>query len=492
MAATLVLYFSAEAAVLYGWRRRGLHLEARFTPGDAGLAEFGEFLQRRGTTLLHVVADLAGEDFHEEQIPFLRGAERRIVIERRLSQRTRDTRLAAALSLGYAADERRNEKLLLASFTHTEPLTAWLDVVKETKATLAGMYSPGLIAPALAARLGSASGNSFLVSVNSAGLRQCFLDGGRMRFSRLERIPEDGVSPAFVRGETERMLQYLETSRTLAHDAPPMQVLVLVPDAEQQRFDASLLSEPRLTFKTIGIAEAAGRLGLRHVPQSAAADLLYVYLAAGWPPKEQFVRGADRRPFLLRRLRRAILAAGASGLAACTAYAGTLWLEDRAARRDVGSLRQELAQMRAQEQRLRARFPAMPTSAENLKATALEFRRIAARTAAPEAALIHVSRALDQAPEIELDALSWEMTDSMFPTLEISGRVRSPGPSNYRELGEKVQRFANLLASDPQWRVASTRLPFDAAPQSALAGDFGARHADEPPRFSLTLARTSR
>src|SRR6185436_20699022 len=82
--------------------------------------------------MLQVVADLEREDFHEDQIPYLRGAERRAVIERRLAQRYRDARLAAAPSLGYCTtDERRNERVLLTSFNDTQLLAAWLDALEE-------------------------------------------------------------------------------------------------------------------------------------------------------------------------------------------------------------------------------------------------------------------------------------------------------------------------------------------------------------------------
>jgi len=81
--------------------------------------------------LFCVLIDVAGEDFHEDQIPFLRGSDRDAVLQRRLAQRYRDTRLAAALSLGYVAGTRRNERLLLASFTNTQQLAPWLDALEE-------------------------------------------------------------------------------------------------------------------------------------------------------------------------------------------------------------------------------------------------------------------------------------------------------------------------------------------------------------------------
>ena len=91
-----ILYFTADESYLYTASGSALRLEARFQASEAGVAEFRDYLRGRRGTLLSVLADVTGEDFHEEQIPYLRGADRDAVLQRRLAQRYRDTRLAAA------------------------------------------------------------------------------------------------------------------------------------------------------------------------------------------------------------------------------------------------------------------------------------------------------------------------------------------------------------------------------------------------------------
>ncbi|MCD6044029.1 MAG: hypothetical protein K0R40_3632, partial [Burkholderiales bacterium] len=140
MAARHLLYFTAEDHYLYAASGRKLELEARFPGDDLGLTAFREYLRGRKGALFGVLADLAGEDFHEEQIPWLRGGDREAVLSRRLAQRYRDTRLAAALSLGpVTTPQRRNERLLLASFTNTQQFAPWLDALEEAGVRLAGV-----------------------------------------------------------------------------------------------------------------------------------------------------------------------------------------------------------------------------------------------------------------------------------------------------------------------------------------------------------------
>src|SRR4029453_14319975 len=100
MAARHLLYFTAEDHYLYTAAHGKLELEAKFSGDDLGVSAFRDFLRGREGALFALLADLAGEDFHEDQVPVLRGGDREAVIQRRLAQRYRDTRPAAALSPG--------------------------------------------------------------------------------------------------------------------------------------------------------------------------------------------------------------------------------------------------------------------------------------------------------------------------------------------------------------------------------------------------------
>src|SRR5258706_15291446 len=120
MATRHILYFTAEDHYLYRSVGPTLELEGKFTGDDLGLSTFREYLACQRGALFAVVADLAGEDFHEEQIAYLRGADREAALARRLAQRYRDKRPATALSLGQVAPpEWRNKRVLPTSFPHT-------------------------------------------------------------------------------------------------------------------------------------------------------------------------------------------------------------------------------------------------------------------------------------------------------------------------------------------------------------------------------------
>jgi hypothetical protein len=515
MAARRILYFTASEHFLYRTTFGGLELEGRFAADENGLAEFQASLADKAGALFAVLADLAGEDFHEEQVPLLRGADREAVLARRLAQRYRDTRLSAALSLGaVTTGERRNERVLLASFTGTQQLAPWLDALEAAGARLSGVYSVPLLAPALAASLGARDPRLLIVSAHRGGLRQCYVENGRIRFGRLE--PTVDSAPAaladFVRTESHRLHQYLVTLRALPRDGGPVKVLVIAPPGQRALFESKLTSDAGLFFRTIDYAEASRAVKLRRAPPEAQAEALFVQLVARKPPAAQFASRDERRRYLVWQLQRGIVAAGAAGFVACALFSGSRWL-------DVINTRSEAAQQAAtaqnaaqQYERITASFPVTDTTTENLKVTVVEFRRIAERSASPDRAFRHVSAVLDRYPQFELDTLRWnvgkpgEARDAagapatpaapskaddrteLYQLVEVSGRVNATQRNDYRAITAQVQNFAGALVSDG-YELVRTQLPFDVTSEGTLSGDMGTAETNEAPRFTITIGR---
>jgi len=514
MASKHLLYFTGEDHYLYRATRGELELEAQFGGDEAGVGAFREYLRGRKGALFSIVADLTGEDFHEEQIPLLRGGDREAVVQRRIAQRYRDTRLAAAISLGAVkSPERRNERLLLTSFINTQGLAPWLDALEESDARLEGVFSVPLLAPALAARLGLRSGRAFIVTATRAGLRQSFVEDGKLRFARLERTGEMAPQALsmFVRSETLRLAQYLVTLRVLPREGGPVQVLVVAPPGQRAVFEQVLQSDARLVFRTVDTAEAERAAGLRRKPEGIAGEALYLHLAAKHPPREQFASSGERRRYLVWQLQRAVIGAGAIGFAACVLFAGARWLDVVQARGKAEQQAEEARRSAEAYARITAGFPVTHTSTENLKATVTEFTRIAQRSPPPERALLHVSQVLEKFPQFEIDSISWsvgrrgerrageraaapaaaakpEAQGESAETLEINGRVNAMQRSDYRGLTAQLQRFAAALGTSG-YELTRTQLPFDITSEGTLSGDMGGAETSEAPRFTVVLTR---
>jgi hypothetical protein len=315
---------------------------------------------------------------------------------------------------------------------------------------------------------------------------------------------------AFVRTETGRLAQYLATLRVLPREGPPVQAIVIAPPGQRAAFERALVSDARLSFVTLDAAEAARKVGVKSAPANSGAEQLYLHLTVKRPPREQFARREDRRSYYLWQMQRGLVAAGALGFAACALYAGANWLDLSGMRGETRQLRAQ-TQVTAQEyQRITSAFPVTQTTTDNLRATVIEFGNIAKRTAAPRDALVYVSKVLNDFPQIELDALQWQLERSderatakppagaapalaageVAQVLELSGRVGAMRRSDYRAITAEVQRFASALRADPAYRVVRTQLPFDVTSEGTLSGDIGtAAETGEAPRFTIVLAR---
>src|SRR2546429_9829032 len=85
-------------------------------------------------------------------------------------------------------------------------------------------------------RLGFKGARYLMVSRQQAGLRQSYIENGRIRFSRLGRV--DFSDPRVIAqdcaAESLRIQQYLVNSRIVPREAPALDVLVLGP-GEQDR-----------------------------------------------------------------------------------------------------------------------------------------------------------------------------------------------------------------------------------------------------------------
>src|SRR5262245_41968738 len=185
MAEKRLLYFSATRAVLYRCAHGRLAVESSFANNEEGAQAFAAHFRTAPAGLFYVLVDIVEEDFHQETIPFVRGADRRTLVGRKLAQRYRDTSLSLVISLGYEKTQRRDERLLLSSFTNNAQFQPWLSVLRDKEAALAGVYSVALAAPRPALKVGPKKASVLLVTLQQAGLRQSFIDGGKIRFSRL-------------------------------------------------------------------------------------------------------------------------------------------------------------------------------------------------------------------------------------------------------------------------------------------------------------------
>jgi hypothetical protein len=529
MAEKRLLYFSATRAVLYRWTHGRLAVESSFANNEEGAQAFAAHFRATPAGLFYVLVDIVEEDFHQETIPFVRGADRRTLVGRKLAQRYRDTSLSLALSLGFEKTQRRDERLLLSSFTNNAQFQPWLNVLREKEAALAGVYSLALVAPQLAAKIGPKKAPVLLVTLQQAGLRQSFVEGGRIRFSRLGPLEAadvadpNRVAEAFDR-ETTRVYQYLTAMRVVAREAGPIDAVLIAPAGEKRRVEAAAPSMPQVRIGVIELGEAATAIGLKSYPEGSGAEVLFLHLLARKAPAEQFAGENLRQFYRLRQLRAALVTGGAVVCLLMLGYAGLqlaqfFGLEDRALldRNQVRAASDAYA-------RVTARFPKLPTTTDNLRATMEKWGLLTKRSAPPDRLIADVSRALDASPRIEVSRIQWSLVvnprdrikdvtparpatggtpaqpapqatapaapaGGLYEVAEMTGSVLGVKASDYRAVNLTITEFLDVLRKRPGLEVLQTKMPFEAGSQTRLSGDIGTEAAGMVPQFTVVVAR---
>jgi hypothetical protein len=510
-------YFTSQQVTVYRSHQNSLLKEGAFGMNEKGVGDFSRFVSSNPESLYFVLADIVEEDFFQENLPYVRGSDRRVLLARKLAQRYRDVSLAAAISLGAETHAgRREERVLYTSFTNTQQFQPWLEVLRVNRGRVAGVFSVALLAPSLGTRLRFKASRYVMVSLQQAGLRQSYVENGRIRFSRIVRVnlSDPHAIAQDCAAESLRTLQYLVNSRILPRDGPPLDVLVLTP-GERELYEAVCVDSPRLHFHVHPLDKVARSIGLKAMPPDTLAEGLFLQVLSNSQPREQLADDGLRHFYQLWRGRVALVTAGAAALGVCGLLAGGKLLDTYQVTQEAESDRVQESRASEEYARLQARFPKTPTSTENLRALVKNYRALLRQTASPGTLLSEISQAVTPLPQIEIDRIDWEVgaksqgateaskaaaprpvapapeapAEMPVQTAEVSGRLIVPQASDYRAVTALVTQFTDALRARPGTEVTRTQLPFDINAEKSISGDIGAAARDEVPQFSVALVR---
>ncbi|HMH20014.1 MAG TPA: hypothetical protein VK572_17895 [Burkholderiales bacterium] len=513
-----LLYFTSQRATAYLWEKGELQKEGVFGTNEKGAGEFSRYVAGAPQSLFYVLADVVEEDFFQENIPYVRGSDRRTLLARKLAQRYRDTSLAVTISLGSENHAgRREERILYTSFTNTQQFQPWLAALRSNNARVVGVFSVALVAASVGKRLGFKASRYVMVSLEQAGLRQSYIENGRIRFSRIGRA--DFSDPRAIAhdcaAESVRTQQYLANARILPREGPPLDVLVLAPGKDKALYDAACVSSSRLRFNVQDIGKLSRVVGLKSAPAETLAEALFMHVLAESSPRQQFADEGLRHFYYLWRWRVALVTAGAAVFGSCLLLSVSNLLDMYQLDQRAVADRQQETRATEEYTRLQARFPKTPTSAENLKAIVKNYQALLRESAFPGNMFVEISEAVTALPQVEIDKIDWEVTkassggdaskaaparpgpagssqsatETQIQTAEISGKLVVPQASDYRAVTALVTQFTDALRRRPGTEVTRTQLPFDLNAEKSISGDIGAARVEEVPRFSVTLSR---
>lgn len=475
----------ASAGRIAAWLRRGgsVGIDAEFVADDQGFAAFAGYLAQHRNFDFTMLADLADEEFESQDLPPLRGRDRRTLVARKLEQIHAGSPLRAAIACGRRRDGRRDERVLFAALPQPPALTRWLQALEDADAALAGVVSAAQLIERLPSLRAQALPYRLVVTATRAGLRQTLLENGRLRLSRLTPASADADLPKTCAAEASRLRQYL-VGRALADDAV-LPVAVLAESRQAESYRAACAEAGRLRVDLIDAGDECRRLGVRlEAPLPVRTEALFVELLARRRPAQQFAPASFRRDFMLRRAERALGRAALLSLCAGVAVGALQWSQARQLHAaNAASAALVAADARRYEARLQA-LPPLPVPAARLDAVLERYEQLQRQSPQPAAAYRLLGEALDEFPQVFVERLDWKLDDGKSAELELHASLPPTLAGDLRGQLAVVDGLKRRLEA-ASVGVQILRPPFDADPAQPLASKTVVSR--QRPAFSLRL-----
>ena len=510
MNSSRLLYLDAHQLAASRWRSGELVSEAVFATSAEGLQQFAAYLAQHQRSVFSLLVNVAEEGFQIETIPFLRGADRRAIIKRKLSQLFFNAALTTSLSLGYEKTRRRDERVLLAALTNKAFFAPWFDVIAHAGVALSGIYSLPLLAPTLLRQLGIDGEPCLLLTIQTQSVRQSYFEKGELLFSRLTPLRNssiNGIAQSFS-AEAQKLQQYLVSQRLIARHQS-ITVHLLAHSSAFKAIEQSCSDTATIRYHLIDIADCAKKTGLRMAPQATPCEPLFLNLLASSPPRAQFADEAQLHGHHLRQIRSALYGASAAALAGCLLFAATQLFETRELNQQTALLSSEASLARSRYGEIVKTFPPIPTDHQTLRRVIDRYLALEKQSATPDGLYREISRALGDSPAVELDSIDWQVAliDDAAPqrpdlaaaaasvaseaseTAIVRGTLRLGANASARQLLAAFNVLVASLKANPKLQVAVLQRPFDIESAKSLKGGDITVEDHQPRSFALQLSR---
>ncbi len=510
MYARRLIYLSSHQATAFEWRSGTLTSEGAFDASDAGKQRFASYLAANTRSIFTILANVSEEGFHMETIPFVRGADRHAIITRKLGQSFFNATLTTSFSLGHEKSRRRNERIMLAALTNNAVFAPWLDAIASSELPLAGVHSLPMLGPLVLRKLGVTDERCLLLTIQDQSIRQNYLEKGELHFSRLTPLQNSsisGIAQTFA-SEAGKLQQYLVSQRLIGRQQPITAYLLAHANA-RRAIENSCIDSETLSFTIFDIEECARKCGLKTLPTDTRCESLFLNLLATNRPRAQFASDRQRHDYHLWVVRSVLQGAGAVALFGCLLWSGKQLFDTYQINREVELTRTETTLARQRYEEIVKTFPPIPTSNENLRRVINRYSELEKGSTSPEYLWRAISRALQDAASVEIDAIEWKLGDVQLSraspgaepnrseppradgeTAVVRGTLNLGQDSNPRQVLAAFNRLLEALKRDPKLNVDVLQQPFDVESGKSLKGGDATVEDTQPRSFKLQIRRT--
>jgi hypothetical protein len=419
-----------------------------------------------------------------------------VLLERKFEQFYRGTPFRQATLLQRQKTGRRDDDMLFSALTNPALIKPWLDIMLAQQTPLAAIYSvPQISAPLVKDH---PSNHLLLISWEKyAGLRQSYFSDHRLQISRLTPVHANLTFQQAVVEELARTYQYLK-SLSLLPPGQTLDVRLLGHSHDLIELQLELPRSADMHYDFADLADLARQHNIGYSFTDSDASQIFLHQLAARPPQTHYANAAHTHYFTLWQLRRTLNLASATLLFGMLLWgAANLWHSSNNAE-EAASLKTLAQRTLNDAQKITRAFPNTYAPAADMKAGVSIMRKLDRYSSAPGDILQPISRVLDRHPQIELDALSWQvganepsapgmLADTPARATILNGRLAGFA-NDYRAALNYLENFRHDLAAQG-YQVEVLSEPLDVSPGGSIADQ---RESEtDALGFSLKLARGS-
>ncbi|MGZ5819384.1 MAG: hypothetical protein ACXWJD_11630, partial [Burkholderiaceae bacterium] len=461
------------------------------------------------------------ESFQRDTMPHVVGNARRTLIKRRIGQIYRDTPFRQGMIQGREKTGRKDDQVLFSALTNPALVKPWVDALIEKNVPLAGIFSLPLLSPILFKKLKLENGPLLLVTHQSSGLRQSYLQDGSLVFSRITpllNLSSSAVAET-VTQELAKTRQFLASTRQLPI-GEMINIAIIANDGNLDVLKTVCEDTSTVSHRFIGFDEAAHILGLKSTTGMSICDPLFLSVLGSSAPERHYALLEQERFYKLWQTRTFVY-----GLSAATAVAGVLWacvtaLAILDTQQKNKQMERDIVSSENQYQEIIRSMPSTVTKPQNMKDTVDIEKMISQNVPEPVEIFSTVSQALASLPEIKINQMQWQLSETLptanpaeapvpvaattetapppgligipkrpYQLLTIEGAI-DPFRDDYRSALDSVNRFMAALTKNKQLQVEMTKAPLDIRPTVKLKGKEGGDTDIDEASFILKLTWT--
>lgn len=472
-----------EGMHVYTLQDKMLFRAAMFQDSESGHRDFRKFLAEQKISPVTLVVDSAAEDFIVEKVAHLGPIDRAALLERRLDHHFRGHEYRSANILSRDAVGRRDDRVLFSAITKEQMIDPWIKILLQEEYPIKTITSPAFAICKLAGVLGmDTEKQTLLVNWQRSGIRQSYIVGEKLMFSRLTPLPidPDANLAKVIVDACSQSKDYLERIGLIKFN-DILDVRVITPMLEDNAF----LNVPGVrNFTSITHHNSIDLMPIDRYsgPQENISALL---LSLDWGVREGdfgniYASHSVRRFLRLYKARSIITATGAAAILTSALLTWPTFLDGVNRRENSAMLSEAFLPLQANYDEQTAAFPETPIPSVAMELAVRTYNTILRQMHNPTDIFGPISQILERFPAIELSALDWMMlptnpdltfaetiiADDSEIAVELSGFL--VGSNSFQESENLLREFIAALNQIPGISASALRMPVESGPYSAL------------------------